>query len=185
MESCLEEGAPGEAHGAFSGGQMTPNEAPARQAAPDGQTPGSLREPARRCGDPQGAVSFPAAPGPWRRVVKIVIGARGQGASLFPARRGDALLPSDADSAPLPPTPPPPFPLPPRIPSTRLESEYLMLLIENDFFLDAHQRSWHWEHFYRPNNTYHEFMKGRIKLKGNMKKMHGFHSVSPVNKLQT
>ena len=24
-------------------------------------------------------------------------------------------------------------------------------------------------------------MKGRIKLKGNVKKMHGFHSVSPVN----
>ena len=40
-----------------------------------------------------------------------------------------------------------------------------MLLIANDLFLDAHQRSWHWEHFYRLNNAYHEFMKGRIKLK--------------------
>lgn len=114
-----------------------------------GKRPGSLREPARRCADPQGEVSFPAAPGPWGRVVKIEIGARGQGASLFPARRGDALLPSDVDQ--------PPIPLPARIPSTRLESEYLMLLIENDLFLDAHQRSWHWEHFHRPNNAYHEF----------------------------
>lgn len=32
--------------------------------------------------------------GLWGRVVKIVIGASGQGTSLFPARRGDAVLPS-------------------------------------------------------------------------------------------
>lgn len=36
-------------------------------------------------------------------MVKIVIGASGQGASLFPARRGDALLPSGIN----PPSPPP------------------------------------------------------------------------------
>lgn len=52
------------------------------------------------------------------RVVKIVIGASGQGASLFPARRGDALLPSGTN---------PPSPLPA---IASLESE---LLIENDF----------------------------------------------------
>lgn len=34
--------------------------------------------------------------GRWGRAVKIIIGASGQEASLFPARRGDALPPSGA-----------------------------------------------------------------------------------------
>lgn len=67
-------------------------------------------------GSQQDAVGSPSARFPFQlplglcgRMVKIVIGAWGQGASRFPARRGDALLLSDASPATPPPqgSPPP------------------------------------------------------------------------------
>ena len=98
-----------------------------------GKRPGALGSRQDAVGTPRGAVSFPAAPEPWGRVVKIVIGASGQGASFSPARRETLCFPVMRTPRPSPPPPKDPV----------HQSEYLMLLIENDLFLDAHQRSWH------------------------------------------
>lgn len=56
-------------------------------------------------GTPSVQFPFQLPPGLWGRMVKIVIVAWGRGASLFPARRGDALLPRGATPTAVPSLP--------------------------------------------------------------------------------
>lgn len=108
--------------------------------------PGRLREPARRCGDPSVCFPFQLPLGLSGRAVKIVIGAFGQGALLFPARRGDTL--------------PAPHP---HSPSRQLGSAVLMLLIENTRFWIHNRDVGTGDNFLNLNNAHHEYTKGGIK----------------------
>lgn len=76
------------------------------------------------------------------RAVKIVIGAFRQGASLFPARRGDTLSCT---------------------PSRQLGSAVLMLLIENTRLWIHTRDVGTRDNFLNLNNAHHEYTKGRIK----------------------
>jgi hypothetical protein len=61
-----------------------------------GKCPEALGSQQDTVGTPSMLFPFQLPLGPWGRRVKIVIGALGQGALPFPARRGDALLPRRA-----------------------------------------------------------------------------------------
>lgn len=95
-------------------------------------------------GTPSVSFPFQLPLGLWGRAVKIVIGAFGQGASLFPSKRGDAL------------------PCTPLSPSRQLGSAALILLIEKTRFW-IHTRDVGTGDLFHLNNAHHEYTKGRIK----------------------